>query len=166
MGQKPAYRNKLATHKTLAEKQQAYQAACIDSKILAMAYYSDGTSVPLVNVDMADVEFIGGLWRVQDAFSHKVRRVRDIDIVLADKLPHTERIPFEYWRAYRVSENCYGRYLSPKPDIIVAKYETEDGAYWGYGSSIEQARAFLGIKLFDQYMDLIHTAVGKKFHQK
>ena len=50
----------------------------------------------------------------------------------------------------------------------VAKYTTDQGTYWSYGNTIEQARAFLGIKLYDEYMDLIHTHACKNqfAHQK
>ena len=151
------YRNKFATHKTPEEKKRAYWGACVDSRHQAMAHRSDGTKVALIDVDITDVEFISGRWCVQDPFPHKIQRVRDRDVVLGDKLQHTERIPFEYYRAYVVGENCYGYFLPSVPDIIVAKYQTDDGVYWGYGNTIEQARAFLGIKLFDEYMDLIHA---------
>ena len=148
------YKNSFAEHKTAREKIEAYHRAVATNE---MAIKSDGARVALTGVPVEDVEFIGGLWRVQNYFPHKVQCVRDRNVVLADKLSHTERIPFEYWHAYTVSENCYGRYLSAKPDLIVAKYQTDDGVYWGYGNTIEQARAFLGIKLFDNYMDLIHA---------
>lgn len=160
------YRNKFAEHKTFDEKKHAYWGACFDSRVQAMAYRSDGTTMALVDVDIADVEFVCGLWRVQNPFPHTIQIVRNRELVLAEKLPHTERIPFEYWRAYSVSENCYGKYLSSKPDVIVAKYQTDDGVYWGYGNTIEQARAFLGIKLFDEYMDLIHAAACRNTQNK
>ena len=151
----PNYKNSFSEHKTGRSKAEAYHRALANNEL---AIKSDGTRVPLKDLDLVDVEFVAGLWRVQDYFPHKVQQVRDKNVVLADKLSHTERIPFEYWRAYTVSENCYGKYLSAQPDLIVAKYQTDEGVYWGYGSTIEQARAFLGIKLFDQYMDLIHAA--------
>lgn len=159
------YKNSFAEHKTAREKITAYHQAIATNE---MAIKSDGTRVALQDVPVQDVEYIGGLWRVQDCFPYFIQRVRDKDVVLGDKLPHTERIPFEYWRAYTVSENCYGKYLSSRPDLIVAKYETDDGIYWGYGNTIEQARAFLGIKMFDKYMDLIHATACKqtKNHQK
>ena len=125
------YRNKFATHKTIDEKKRAYRAACADSKRQALAHRSDGTTVPLADVNVNDVEFIGGLW------------------------PHTEKTLFEFYRAAVVGENCYGRYLTDT-SYIVAKYTTDDGEFWGYGSTIEQARAFLGVKLYDEYKDLIH----------
>ncbi len=162
----PKYKNKFATHKTFEEKKYAYWKACFDSRNQATAYRSDGSTTGLICVDVADVEFIGGLWRVQEPFPHKIQRIRDKDVVLAEKLPHIERIPFEYYCAYTIGENCYGKYLLAKPDLIVAKYQTDDGVYWGYGDTIEQARAFLGIKLFDEYMNVIHAAACRDIKVK
>lgn len=147
-------RNKFAEYKTAKEKTNAYVRDCGAG---ALAYKSDNTTVPLRSVQMSNVEFVAGLWRVQDTFDRPIQRVRDIDVVLGEKLPHTERIPFEYYRAYRLGENCYGKYVSSRPDMIVAKYTTNDGTFWGYGPTIEAARAFLGIKLYDHYSDLIHA---------
>lgn len=132
----------------------------------AFALKSDGTRVPLYSVDFETVEFVSGRWCVQEPCPLPIQLVRDRELALAEKLTHTERIPFEYYSAYSVGENCFGKFLSGQPDTIVAKYETDDGVYWGYGRTIEQARAFLGIKLFDQYMDLIHAAACKKKRQK
>lgn len=160
-----AYRNKFATHKTEAEKRLAFSQAVQNDEL---AYFSNGKKVPLYNFCLQSerVEFIGGLWRVQDKFPHTVQKVRDIEVVLADKIPHSERIPFEYYRAYRIGENCYGRYLSAQPDTIVAKYEaSKNNIFWGYGKTIEQARAFLGLKLFDEYKDAI-CVTRLKTHQE
>lgn len=155
-------RNKLATHKTIAEKQYAYNAAILDSKHQAMAYSRDGTVAPLVNFAVSDVEFIGGLWRVQTPFKRKIQDVRDKQFVLGAPLPHREKNHFEFYSARLVSENCYGKYISDSPKYIVAKYTTDNSTYWSYGTTIEQARAFLGIKLYDEYMDLIHAHACKK----
>ena len=160
-----AYRNKFATHKTEAEKRLAFSQAVQNDEL---AYFSNGKKVPLYNFCLQSerVEFIGGLWRVQEPFPHTVQKVRDIEVVLADKIPHSERIPFEYYRAYRIGENCYGRYLSVQPDTIVAKYEaSKNNIFWGYGKTIEQARAFLGLKLFDEYKDAI-CVTRLKTHQE
>lgn len=155
-------RNKLATHKTIAEKERAYRIAILDSKHQAMAYSRDGTIAPLVNFAVSDVEFIGGLWRVQTPFIHKIQDVRDKQFVLGAPLPHREKNHFEFYSAWLVSENCYGKYISGSPKYIVAKYTTDHGTYWSYGDTIEQARAFLGIRLYDEYMDLIHAHACKK----
>lgn len=148
------YKNKFAEHKNIADKTKDFVTA---RKNGGFAVGADGKPVPLTDVKFENVELICGLWRIQESFPHTTQKVRDIEVVLAEKLSHTERIPFEYWRAYRIGENCYGRYLFAKPDVIVAKYETDNVTYWGYGNTIEQARAFLGIKLFDEHMDLIHA---------
>ena len=145
-------RNKLATHKSLQEKNIHYQLSCAKKEL---AYKSDGTSVLLSERLPTQVEFIGGLWRVQTPFPHTIHQVRGIDFVLLEKLPHTEKTLFEFYRAAMVGENCYGRYVADT-SYIVAKYTTNDGTFWGYGHTIEQARAFLGVKLYDQYKDFIH----------
>ena len=154
-------RNKLATHKTIAEKERAYNDA-IQNERSVMAYRSGDTKAPLINYPMNDVEFIGGLWRVQNQFPYEVQDVRDKQFVLGAKLPHQEKNLFEFYSAMMVSENCYGKSLSVGSKYIVAKYTTDNGTYWSYGTTIEQARAFLGIKLYDEYMDLIHAHACKK----
>lgn len=161
--------NKLSAHKTTDDKNHAYNAAILSSDKKAMAYRSNGTTVPLVHVNRSDVEFIGGLWRVQDDFPYKIQLIRDREMVLLKKLPHQERMPFEYFTACIVGYNCYGPFIHKTPDCIVAKYTTDDGVFWGYGATIEKARAFLGIKLYDTYMDLIHKHACKsqfQDHQK
>jgi len=71
---------------------------------------------------------------------------------------------FEYWTAKNVGYNCYGPFSLQGDgfDYIVAKYETDDGVYWGYGETIEKARAFLGLKLYDEYKHLINSVACKK----
>ena len=130
------------------------------------AYKSDGTTVPLTSVKLSQVEFVAGLWRVQNPFPHKIQMVRDKQFVLVEKLPHVEKNLFEFYLAQSVYENCYGPLLGAY--YYVAKYTTDQGTYWSYGNTIEQARAFLGIKLYDEYMDLIHTNACKNqfAHQK
>lgn len=133
-----------------------------DRRAGVLAYKSDGTTVPLESVKLSNVEFVAGLWRVQSPFIHKIQDVRDKQFVLDAPLPHREKNHFEFYSAWLVSENCYGKYISDSPKYIVAKYTTDNGTYWSYGTTIEQARAFLGIKLYDEYMDLIHAHACKK----
>lgn len=123
------------------------------------AYTSDNTTVPLTSVKLSQVEFVAGLWRVQNPFPHKIQDVRDKRFVLQKKLPHVEKNLFEFYLAQDVYENCYGLLLGAY--YYVAKYTTDRGTYWSYGNTIEQARAFLGIKLYDEYMDLIHAHACK-----
>lgn len=113
--------------------------------------------------ELDDVDLIAGLWRIQNKFNHKITRVRDKDVVLTNKLPHQESTNFEYWNAKLVGYNCYGPFIlqGNKPDLIVARYDTDNGPLWGYGQTLESARAFLGLKLYDEYKDVIHSIACK-----
>ena len=75
------------------------------------AYKSDGTTVPLTSVKLSQVEFVAGLWRVQNPFPHKIQMVRDKQFVLVEKLPHVEKNLFEFYLAQSVYDNCYGPLL-------------------------------------------------------
>ena len=153
--------NKLSEYKTSVEKERAYHADCVRGAQRVMAYRSNGTTVPLADVDISNVEYIGGLWRVQDKFPHKIQDVRGEPFVLLERVPRNERNHFDFYRAARVGFNCYGPYLVGGPTQIVAKYTTDAQTYWAYGATVEQARAFLGIRLYDEYMDLIHSVACK-----
>ncbi len=150
-------RNPLATQ-TLEQKKTAYAADCANN---AMAYKSDETRVPLCSVNIDDVEFIGGLWRVQDAFKYKISKIRDRQMVLGKRIQHNEKTFFEYYQASILTYNCYGP-INLQFDMIAAKYVTDRGEYWSYGNTIAAARAFLGIRLYDEYMDLIHSVACKQ----
>lgn len=127
----------------------------------AVAYSSDGKTRPLSQCNVDDVKFIAGLWRVQDKFEHKIQLVRDRQFVLLEKLNRIEHNKFEFYRAALVARNCYGWYLVRGHEMIVAKYETDKQTYWGYGTTIERARAFLGIRMYDEYCELIHSVACK-----
>ena len=153
-------KNKLATHKTQKEKNDAFVTAVLNNEY---AVRSDLTKVPLKQLHMSQVEFIGGLWRIQNDFPYDIQMVRDKEFVLLEKLPHQEKNLFEFFKVSSVGCNCYGYYLcNPKGDFIVAKYKTNAQTYWSYGKTIEQARAFMGIKLYDEYMHLIHSVACKQ----
>ncbi len=148
------YKNPLATHATVVDKARDYYAACVNGEY---AYY-DATRKELLSlVDIERVEFIGGLWRIQIDYPYKIERVRDKDFVIMDKLPRQERNLFDFYRAKSVTFNCYGPFTMPDDFDFIAKYKTDKCTYCAYGRTIEQARAFLGIKLYDEYMDLIHS---------
>ena len=78
-----AYRNKLATHNSVAEKNIAYHQAVANG---AVAYKSDYTTVPLAEKSPAKVELVSGLWRVQDKFPYNVQDVRGVDFVLLENV--------------------------------------------------------------------------------
>lgn len=129
----------------------------------AVAYTGFQECAPLENFEFNDVEYIAGLWRVQNKFPYKITNVRDRRFVLVEKLPRAEKNKFEYYRAALATwygTGCSANVL--RPDWIVAKYETPRGTFMSYGQTIEQARAFLAISIYDAYQDLIHaTAFGK-----
>ena len=133
----------------------------------AIAWNAKGREYLLRDLKCDDVEYNGGAWRVQNKFDYKIQMVRGEEFVLGDKIDRTEKNLFEFYRAYMVGCNCYGRYMLRKPEMVVAKYETDKQTFWAYGPTIEQARAFLGIRLYDEYRDLIHSVACKdKTHNK
>lgn len=133
----------------------------------AMAIDAKGKERPLSECDINEVKFIAGLWRIQNKFDHKIQMVRGQKFVLLEKINRIEKNLFEFYRGAIVSQNCYGYFIIPGADNIVAKYETDDETFWAYGNTLEQARAFMGICLYDKYQDLIHaTACKNKYMQK
>jgi hypothetical protein len=148
--------NPLSEFKTVADKRAAYNAA-MDCREYAMD--QDYNKILLGNsgAEFNNVEFIGGIWRIQTKFDFEITPVRDRQFVLLSKLPHQERTLFEFYRASHVAFNCYGPFCSCVADYVVAKYETDNETYWSYGRSVEEARAFLGIKMYDEYMYLINS---------
>ena len=152
--------NSLSDFATDAQKTAAYVRDKANKKLVVYAYKPDGTRVPLKDVRIDMVEFVGGLWRVQNDFPYQIENVRKKDFVIGKKLPHIERTLFDFYDAYSVGTNCYGRFIATKPDYIVAKYMTKNGVYSAYGKTIEDARAYLGIKLYDEYQDVIHNAIN------
>ena len=130
----------------------------VDAKNGIGLYCQNGTRMLLSSVDRTRVKFVGGLWRMQQTrYKYNITPVRDKKFILGEKIEHSEKNLFEYYRAAEVFENCYGL-IQPRFDYIVAKYETDNGPMWSYGTTIEQARAFLGIALFDKHIKMIHSA--------
>lgn len=159
--------NPLRTHKTFEDKKRAYMQDVVSSKGNAVAYASNGKPIPLRDVPVENIEFIGGLWRVQNPTEYTISHIRDLDLIMGDKLPRQENTFFEYYKAMRPTFNCYGIItIGDKFNMVVAKYTTDTGTHWGYGYNIEEARAFLGIRLYDMYKDWIHNVVCKNIQQK
>ena len=71
-------RNPMAAQ-TIAQKQLQYNNDCAQN---ARAYKSDETTVPLCDVPVGRVEFIGGLWRVQDKNDYNISMIRDRPMIL------------------------------------------------------------------------------------
>lgn len=147
---------------TVAEKRALYNVA-LDSREYAIDENFNKIRVGDTGAEFNDVELFGGVWRIQNKFDHKITVVRKKEFVIGDKIPHTEHTNFEFYNAYSVGTNCYGRFVFPTPDYIVARFETARGTYWSYGRTIDQARAYLGIKLCDEYQDIIHAEIN---HEK
>lgn len=116
---------------------------------------------------LENVDRVAGLWRVQKKFPHKITRVRDRDMVLIKKLNYNENTKFEYWTAKLVEYNCYGPFIidGNGADFIVSHCVTNKNEFWGYGTTIESARAFLGLKIWDEHRDVIHDAVFNNAQQ-
>ena len=130
------------------------------------AIAEDGRSITLgeEGAEEKDVDLVNGVWCIQNDFDYKkITRVRDKDMILMDKLPRTESTNFEYWTAKVVGYNCFGPYITKDkgPEYIVAKYHTDKGPRWGYGHTIEEARAYLGLKLYDEFKDIIHVIANR-----
>lgn len=151
-----------AIYSTVAEKRVAYNRALSDG---AVAYIGFNQTIPLGDpgTEFNEVEFIGGLWRVQKKFPYEITEVRDRQFVLVEKLPRTEKNKFEYYKAALATWGGTGCSANTaNPDWIVAKYETPRGTFMSYGQTIEQARAFLAISIYDEYQNLIHGAAFEK----
>lgn len=149
-------KNPLAMHKNNADKTRDF---VIDCRNGVLAYRDDNSCVPLTDVNFKDVEFIGGLWRVQRHIDYELAFIRDAYFVMGPRIDVTEKNYFEYYQIARAPVfNCYGPIGKPVFNMVASRYKTDDGEYWGYGKDVAAARAFLGIRLYDTYMDLIHSA--------
>ena len=148
--------NPLDEYKNTREKSAAWTDAVYAG---TMATDEAGNRFPVKNYDMTSLAFIGGMWRVQRDFPYEIINVRGIDMVVFDKINRTENTLFEFWNAKHVGYNCYGPFVSDskKYDYVVAKYVTQRGTYLGYGRTVEESRAYLGIKLYDEYKHVIHA---------
>mgnify|MGYP007069881901 CR=1 FL=1 len=154
------YNPKKSNKENAAAKRIAYNNA-LDAG--AVAYIGFNEYEPLENFDFNDVEKTGGLWRVQHKIPYEITDVRDRQFVLVKKLPYAERTRFDFYAAASVVWGGAGASADiAHPSWIVARYETPRGTYMSYGQTIEQARAFLGIRLYDEYQDLIHNAAFEK----
>lgn len=159
--------NELVTaYKTEQEKRKLWNCGVVGD---AHAIDENNKQYKLTDIPFERVDFVGGLWRVQRDFAEQIKKlnkqiqfIRDRDFVILYKMDvRPELNKFEYYKAASVGNNCYGLYSSMNPDHIVAKYDTDNGPLWSYGSTLEQARAFLGNVLFYRNLDLIHATERK-----
>ena len=134
-----------------------------NKKETVYAYKSDGSRIPLNDCRLINLEHVAGLWRIQDEFPYEIEIVRGKPFVIGKKLPHTERTLFDFYEAFRVCENCYGKYLfKTEQNYIVAKTVTSRGTFSSYGKTIEDVRAYLGIKLCDVFQDVIRGTINSQ----
>ena len=151
--------NPMDEYKTFADRKKAYDTACAQNGVYAID--ANLNKIPLKKVNVSRLAFIGGFWRIQRHFPYEITRVRDKDMVIMNKIKYRDKTEFEYYNAKSVGYNCYGPFTSSgnTSDYIVSKSTTDRGICWGYGKTIEAARAFLGLKLFDEYMDVVKAAM-------
>ena len=72
------YKNPLAVYATPNEKITKYTESCHAG---AMAHCSDGQTVRLTDVSPEHVEFIGGLWRVQNDCEYHIMKRRFLNTI-------------------------------------------------------------------------------------
>lgn len=159
-GPNDCWSNPYDEYKNTRIKSSAWTRACRNG---TMALDCNNKWHPVSDFDIGSLAFVAGVWRVQDKFPHEITRVRDQDMVLIKKLNRVENTLFEFWSAKVVGYNCYGPFIidCSQTDYIVAKYDTDYGTRWGYGRTIEDARAYLGIKMYDEYKDVINAIACK-----
>ena len=162
--QNDAIVNSLSEFQTVAQKRAAYNRA-LENGALAWRAFGNSVKLGTPGAMFNDVEFIGGLWRIQRPFDHETIRARDgREFMLNEKLPHQEHTKFDFFKAYTVSTNCYGKYICENKagyDYILAQYKTNRGTFWAYGKTISDARAFLAIKVYDEYQDVIENEINQ-----
>ncbi|MBP5485228.1 MAG: hypothetical protein J6Y07_00775 [Alphaproteobacteria bacterium] len=154
-GCKPLYKN-------IEEKRAAFEWAVDYEDAVA---WIDGKPVPLggPGAELNDVEYVAGLWRVQNKEQYDTISVQEREFVLLDRLTRTEHTNFEYYSAAHVGWTGCGRSCDNKPGYIIGKYETGRGTFYAYGcqwadgskEALATARAHLAGQVVLAYQDLI-----------
>lgn len=159
-GPNDCWSNPLDEYKNTCDKSAAWVHAVHNNEY---ALDDKGGKHLVKDYDMGNLAYCGGIWRVQNKPNFEIMRIRDKDMVLTKKLDRAENTLFEFWSAVLVCCNCYGPYLMKDKgaEYVVAKYDTDKGTMWGYGKTLELARAYLGLKLYDEYKDVIHVLACK-----
>ena len=155
-GSKPLYTN-------IEEKRIAFKLAVENGMY---AYTGSGECIPLggPGVELNDVEYIAGLWVVQNKKHFDSVNVQEQNFVLLDQLDRKEHTHFEFYSAASVNWGRYGLACNLKDkDYIVSKYETRRGTFYGYGcqlldgrkKALATARAQLAMQVYIAYKDSI-----------
>lgn len=157
--------NPLDEYKNTRIKSAEWLDACYND---GFALDAKGDKYPIKKYGIEQLAFVAGFWRVQNILTKPIVHVRDKDMVFLAKLDRQENTLFEFYSAKQVGYNCYGPFVSEgnKPDYIVARYDTDNGTFFGYGKTIEEARAYLGLKLYDEYKDVINAIACQKKNKK
>lgn len=141
------YKNPLSelTHTETVAKYKAD----IRKNPLICASAEDDSEKPLKSLNPNQVEFIGGMWRIQRDFNLYVEKIYDKYFVMGkrierEKLPKEEIPIFNYYNALLVESNCYGFYTYDF-GYIVANCEN----IWRYGKDISEARSKLSGNIID-----------------
>ena len=132
---------------------------CVDETMGIKAVAENRSAITLGKngAKIDNVDRINGIWHIQNKFPYEITRVRKRDMVLLKKLDREEHTGFEFYTAKHVGYNCFGPFVSKDNgyDYIVAKCNTDRGPFWGYGRTMDDARAYLCLKLYDECQDAI-----------
>ena len=152
--------NPLDKYKNTREKSAAWVSASHNNNY---AIDSQGNKKPVKDFDMSQLAFVCGMWRVQKKLAWPIQYICGQDMVLIRKIPNSKKTLFDFYRGKAVKYNCYGPCIikDHNYDFIVAKYETDEKTYWTYGKSVQEARAFMEMKLYEEYQDVINAIARK-----
>lgn len=154
-----ARRNPL-TRLDLKTKRRFFESDC---RLGYLAYDSNGGRHALRDLNINDVEYIGGEWRIQNKAPENMKEIQGRHVVLGERIPGPKNSFFEFYNAQLVSVSCYGYYVLKEPKIVVAKYETDEHIYWSYSVTLEFAQSAIEVCMYKKYRDLIHcTACENK----
>lgn len=139
---------------------------CVDEVNGIKAVAENGKHITLgkSGAKLEQVDRINGVWHIQKKLPYEITRVRKKDMVLLKKLDREEHTKFEFYSAKVVGYNCFGPFVSKDNtyDYIVAKCNTDEGPFWGYGKTMDDARAYLCLKLYDECQDIILSVLCRK----
>ena len=118
-----------------------------------------------VDLNKYIVKYIAGLWRVREKpkHSYQITKVHDKDFILGPEIPVKERddFNFKYYNASLAKYDLFG-VLVPEFKWFVAACHTKQGLMMRYGTSREEARAFLRGAIMDKFSPNIANIVLQK----
>jgi len=163
----------LSDFKTVAEKRAAYNKG-LDNQDIVLLPGGGTTLLGSEGAKFNDVDFLGGLWRVQQPFDSRGYPVitiydnknkKDLRFVLLQKLDRQEHTNFVYYNAASVIWGAHGLSCSFEPTYIIAKYATNRGLFYSYrckltdSNALENARAHLAGNVLAAYQDVIEAEI-------